>query len=92
MKGYYRIVRYNLGGLVCVVRHETDGYVSSDSGGVDALAEALGGLAIGEGEKTSSGLTVVRLEGRADVGGVVGSRATSGDNITVRDCESNCGC
>lgn len=67
MNGYYRIVRYNLGGLVCVVRHETDGYVSSDSGGVDALAEALGGLAIGDGEKTSSGLTVVRLEGRADV-------------------------
>lgn len=31
------------------------------------MAEAFGGLAIGEGEKTSSGLTVVRLEGRADV-------------------------
>lgn len=67
MNGYYRIVRYNFGGMGCVVRHETDGYVPSDSEGVDVLAEAFGGLAIGEGKKTLSGLTVVRLEGRADV-------------------------
>lgn len=44
MNGYYRIVRYNFGGMGCVVRHETDGYVPSDSEGVDALAEAFGGL------------------------------------------------
>lgn len=67
MNGYYRIIRYSFGGLGCVVRHETDGYVPSDSGGVDALAVALGGLAIAEEEKTSSGLAVVKLQGRADV-------------------------
>lgn len=42
--GHHRIVRYNLGGIECLVRFEVDGYVDGGSGVDGELSHALSGL------------------------------------------------
>ncbi|KAH6617369.1 hypothetical protein F5144DRAFT_660486 [Chaetomium tenue] len=61
--GHHRIVGYNFGGLKCLVRHETDGYVDNKSPQKPTgdLSDALGSLSIsnpGTGFSQSSGVTV----------------------------------
>lgn len=77
VNGYHRVVSYAFGGLQCVVRHETDGYLGGSKpeaqGADDLLSGALGGLSLAaeQGpETTTSGLTVVRSRDRVDVAAV----------------------
>lgn len=44
--GHHRIVRYNLGGVECLVRFEVDGYVGNGFGDDDELTQALSGLQV----------------------------------------------
>jgi hypothetical protein len=66
---HHRIVGYNFGGLKCLVRHETDGYVDNKSpqGPIDDLSDALKGVSIskpGTGIHHSGGV-IVETDGRA---------------------------
>jgi hypothetical protein len=66
---HHRIVGYNFGGLKCVVRHETDGYVENKSPRelADSLSDALKGLSISKSDSviSPSGAVIVETDGRA---------------------------
>lgn len=66
---HYRIVSYNFGGMKCMVRHETDGYVDSKSPTelADSLSGALKGLSISKSDKFGNdpAATMVETGGRA---------------------------
>ncbi|EOO01310.1 putative geranylgeranyl pyrophosphate synthetase protein [Phaeoacremonium minimum UCRPA7] len=69
--GHHRVVGYRFGGMMCLVRHETDGYVDDKAGPAaaveqpdttDYLSDVLGALSIATKEKNTGGtpsLTVV---------------------------------
>jgi hypothetical protein len=67
--GHHRIVGYSFGGLKCVVRHETDGYIEERSARelADDLSDSLAGLAISSPDipNTLPGAVMVTLDGRA---------------------------
>jgi len=44
--GHFRIIRYSLGGIDCLVRFEVDGYLDNSSGVDDELDETFSGLNI----------------------------------------------
>ncbi|KAK0732024.1 hypothetical protein B0H67DRAFT_606564 [Lasiosphaeris hirsuta] len=65
---HHRIVAYSFGGLQCIVRHETDGYVGRGPvASVDSLSGALGGLSLSRSEApvSSTAGTAVEAGGRA---------------------------
>lgn len=68
---HHRIVGYNLGGMKCIVRHETDGYVVDDKSVKEVVAsglsDALEGLSISKPDEigNSSAITIVKTGGRA---------------------------
>jgi hypothetical protein len=66
--GHHRIVGYSFGGLRCVVRHETDGYVEDGSSRelTDDLSDSLAGLAISSPDIPNNlpGAVVVKLDGK----------------------------
>lgn len=62
---HHRVVGYDFGGMRCIVRHESDGYVDDDSS--SSLSDALQGLSISTPGETGSGSakTTVESGGRA---------------------------
>jgi len=66
---HHRIVGYDFGGINCIVRHETDGYVDnrSPTGLTDNLSDALKGLSISELDNyaNDSAPTLVETGGKA---------------------------
>ncbi|KAJ9160968.1 Isoprenoid biosynthetic process [Coniochaeta hoffmannii] len=66
---HHRIVGYDFGGINCIVRHETDGYVDnrSPTGLTDNLSDALKGLSISELDNyaNDSAATLVETGGKA---------------------------
>ncbi|RYP44112.1 hypothetical protein DL768_009398 [Monosporascus sp. mg162] len=66
---HHRIVGYDFGGMNCIVRHETDGYVDNESPTqlADNLSDALKGLSISKTDSiiNDSAVTTVETGGRA---------------------------
>ncbi|KAE9365157.1 hypothetical protein N431DRAFT_298108, partial [Stipitochalara longipes BDJ] len=66
--GHHRIVRYNLGGIECLVRFEVDGYlddgigVDSKAPTVDELGQALAGLGVQDSSKVSTAPTATEVK------------------------------
>ncbi|KAL1857544.1 hypothetical protein Daus18300_010302 [Diaporthe australafricana] len=66
---HHRIVSYEFGGMSCIVRHETDGYVEDKSPTelADSLSDALKGLSMSKPDNVGSypAATIVEAGGRA---------------------------
>ncbi|KAK4222891.1 hypothetical protein QBC38DRAFT_548876 [Podospora fimiseda] len=70
MTGYHQVLGYNFGGLRCVVRCETDGYIGDTStvNHYKLLSDAFGGLSVSETEETTAtGLTILRTKNSPEI-------------------------
>ncbi|KAF2790757.1 hypothetical protein K505DRAFT_351745 [Melanomma pulvis-pyrius CBS 109.77] len=81
--GYYRITNFRFGGLQCVVRHETDGYMEDPTGPAlvqkqerttDSLPQLLETLQLAEStpESTRTSIITIKREGKeVDCGSIL---------------------